>query len=74
MDGTELKYDLLDNLEKREVQDFIDFLLSKRKKFQTERSETYKTKIQSVSVWNDTDFRFFAENNQLFSQWKPSEW
>ena len=72
MADTELKYDLLDSLEKREVQDFIEFLLSKRRP--SERPGGYKDLILSVSVWNDEDVRLFGENDKLFNHWKPSEW
>ena len=70
----ELKYHLLDNLEKREVMDFIDFLLQKHNR-KTEKNKTdYQKQILSVSVWNNEDLKPFEENNQLFQQWKPTEW
>jgi hypothetical protein len=70
----ELKYHLLDNLEKREVMDFIDFLLQKHNR-KTENNKTdYQKQILSVSVWNNEDLKPFEENNQLFQQWKPTEW
>ncbi len=70
----ELKYHLLDNLEKKEVMDFIDFLLHKRNQGKKHIVTDYQKRILSVSVWSDEDTKQFEENNQLFQQWKPTEW
>ena len=70
----ELKYHLLDNLEKREVMDFIDFLLQKHNRKTENNKKDYQKQILSVSVWNNEDLKPFEENNQLFQQWKPTEW
>jgi hypothetical protein len=64
----ELKYHLLDNLEKKEVMDFIDFLLHKRSRKKEKTTTDYQKRILSVSVWNDDDVKQFEENNRSFQQ------
>ncbi len=54
--------------------DFIDFLLHKRSRKKEKTTTDYQKRILSVSVWNDDDVKQFEENNQLFQQWKPTEW
>jgi hypothetical protein len=52
-----LKYDLLDPLQQNEVNDFIDFLLSKKDKKPS--LTEYKKKILAVSTWSDEDLQVF---------------
>jgi len=74
MDNT-LKYDLLGPFEKKEVQDFIDFLFSKNKEVkQSAPSGDYKKKILSVSTWSENDVKVFEENRKHFEQWHPPVW
>jgi len=70
----ELKFNLLDNLEKKGVMDFIDFLLHKSLQKKRKATTDYQKRILSVSVWSEDDVKQFEENNQLFQQWKPTEW
>ena len=51
-----LKYALLNSFEKNEVQNFIDFILSKKKKTPT-KLPTRKT-LPQVSVWQEDDLAF----------------
>ncbi len=59
MDST-LKYDLLGPFEKKAVQDFIDFLFSKKKdSHKPNPADDSKKNLLSVSVWSDEDLRIF---------------
>jgi hypothetical protein len=69
-----LKYNLLDNSARREVLDFMDFLLTKTTKSSKSVKSDYKKKILKVSVWNDSDIDLMIQNQQKFSQWKAQEW
>ncbi len=74
MDST-LKYDLLGPLEKKEVQDFIDFLFSKKiSSHKPNSTDDYKKHLLSVSVWSKKDLKVFEENKNLFDQWQPPVW
>jgi hypothetical protein len=72
MNDIEIKYNRLNKTAKRELNDFIDFLLSKE---ETNNSmKNYKNKILNVSVWSDSDLKAFNENQKLFKQWNVQEW
>jgi len=68
------KYKLLNNSEKREVNDFMDFLLQKQKVKSKNSLSNYKKKILQVSTWSDFDLMIFEKNNSLFNQWKVEKW
>ena len=74
MNSAILKYSSLNNTEKTEVENFIDFLLSKKNFKKKSSNKDYKKKILSVSVWNEKDVEIFNKNNKLFEQWKPEQW
>ena len=57
-----LKFNLLDKDSRREVLDFLDFLLTKNLKSPPKIS-VYKEKILKVSVWNDADMVIFKRIN-----------
>ena len=69
-----LKYNLLDTSSKREVLDFMDFLLTKDTKSKKPLKSDYKKKILKVSVWNDSDIDLMLQNQQKLNQWKAQEW
>ena len=69
-----LKYNLLDNAAKKEVLDFVDFLLTKETKLKKPIKAVYKKKILQVSVWSDLDIDFMVQNQQKFNQWNIQEW
>jgi hypothetical protein len=69
-----LKYNLLDTSAKREVLDFMDFLLTKETKLQKPLKSDYKRKILKVSVWKDSDIDLMIQNQQKLNQWKAQEW
>ena len=55
------KYNLLDQTARKEVLDFVDFLLSK-KRIERKPLSAYKKKIQSVSTWSDEELKVFDKN------------
>jgi hypothetical protein len=69
-----LKYNLLDNSSRREVLDFMDFLLNKKPKVIKNTTSEYKKKILKVSVWSDKDIELMTNNQQKFNEWKVQEW
>ena len=69
-----LKYNLLDPSGRKEVLDFMDFLLAKEIKSKRPIKTVYKKKILKVSVWNNTDIDFMIQNQQKLNQWKALEW
>lgn len=65
---------MLDENAKQEVNDFMDFLLSKQKEKRNNSLSEYKKRILSVSVWSDSDIQVFKENQKLFNSWTIEEW
>lgn len=68
-----LKYELLTSAEKKEVNDFIDFLVSK-KKVLPKKGDSYRKQILKVSVWTDEDIKVFDANKTMLNEWKPETW
>ena len=58
----------------QEVNDFLDFMLSKYKDKKLFKMQSWKEKIKTVSVWSEEDVKVFEENSKLFNQWKAEEW
>ena len=69
-----LKFNSLDSVSRKEVLDFLDFLLVKRTKKVKSEVEEYKNKILSVSQWSEADINEIQKDIQLFGQWKTQEW
>ena len=69
-----LKFNLLDNSSRREVLDFMDYLLYKKPKAIKNTTSEYKKKILKVSVWSDKDIELMSNNQQKFNEWKVQEW
>jgi len=69
-----LKYNLLDPSGRKEVLDFMDFLLTKEIKSKKPVKNSYKKKILKVSVWNDSDIDVLIQNQEKLNQWKAQEW
>jgi hypothetical protein len=67
-----VKYSLLNKTAQQEVNDFLDFLLSKQKSQKTNMD--YKLKINAVSTWSDSDLAVFMNNQSVFNQWRIEEW
>lgn len=69
-----IKYNRLSKTARKEVNDFMDFLLSKQKSNSPNLLTTYKNKILNVSKWTNSDLKIFEENQKLLNQWKSQEW
>jgi hypothetical protein len=69
-----IKYNRLNKTAKKEVTDFMDFLLSKQKAIKNKISSSYKTKILKVSSWSEDDIRLITENQKQFNSWNIQEW
>ena len=69
-----VKYNRLNKTARQELNDFMDFLLSKQKTDKSIFLTTYKNKILNVSIWSDSDLKIFDENQKLFNQWRVQEW
>lgn len=69
-----VKYNRLSKTARQEVNDFMDFLLSKQKTSKPNLLGTYKNKILKVSTWTDSDLKIFDQNQQLLNQWRVQEW
>ncbi len=75
MPATLEKFDLLEDFEKREVSDFIDFLLSRKKnKNLTLPISDFPESLQSVSVWNEEDLQVFEQSRYDFNKIQSLEW
>jgi hypothetical protein len=69
-----MKYSMLDELGQQEVNHFIEFLLSKKRKQKQKSLTNYKDKILQVSVWSEDDVKVFDENKKHLNQWTIQEW
>jgi len=74
MNEIAIKYNKLSNKRRQEVNDFLDFLLTRQKKESRIHLSSYRKKILSVSTWNDEDCKQFEENQKIFKQWNIQEW
>ena len=75
MSDITLKYSLLNNSARKEVNDFLDFLLQKQREKRGNSLSTYKKKILGVTTWSDSDIEVFNMNEKLFnSSWRPEKW
>ncbi|MEM0993362.1 MAG: hypothetical protein AAF806_27735 [Bacteroidota bacterium] len=74
MSDLKLKYNLLDNSAQREVLNFIDFLLSKKKKQSSTDWAAYRQRILKIPVWSDEDIEFMEVQSKRMNQWKIEEW
>lgn len=70
-----LKYSLLNNRERKQLNDFLDFLLQKQREKRGSSLSSYKKKILGVTTWSDSDLEAFQVNQKLFnSTWKTEKW
>lgn len=74
MNDIVVKYNRLNRTARQEVDDFMDFLLSKQKTDKPKLLANYRSKILNVSIWSDSDLKIFDENQKLFNQWRVQEW
>ncbi len=67
-----LKFDLLDNISKIEVLDYLEYLLHKNKK--VNKLSTYKKQILKVSVWTEEDINYLKDNLKQLNKWPETKW
>ncbi|NOY64060.1 MAG: DUF2281 domain-containing protein [Nitrospirae bacterium] len=65
-----LKIQSLSNNDKKEVLDFIEFLLNKKK---SKKKTNLRKKLLQVSVWNKTDLKAIEKATDNLNQWKIKE-
>lgn len=69
------KFELLDNEGKQQLLDYLDFLLSKKKKKAKKFDyEAYRKKILTIGTWSDEDIAPIEEARKLMNNWKIQEW
>ena len=70
-----LKYSLLNESGRKEVNNFLDFLLQKQQEKKGYSLSSYKKKILGVTTWSDSDIESFQVNQKVFnSSWRPEKW
>ena len=69
-----VKYNRLNKSARQEVNDFMDFLLSKQKTSKSALLSAYKNKILSISTWSESDMKTFNESKKMFDQWQVQDW
>jgi len=74
MNAIVVKYSTLNKTAQQELNDFMDFLLSKQENTRINLLMAYKKKILNVGIWSDSDLKIFEENRILFNQWKIQDW
>ena len=74
MNQLTLKYNQLNNFSKKEISDFLDYLLSKEIKNTKTKTEEYKRKILKVSTWTDVEIAEMEKNIKTFGKWNIQEW
>ncbi len=74
MTDISLKYSLLNKTARKEVNDFLDFLLQKQQERKSITLSGYKKKILAVTTWADPDLEVFKENQKLFNSWRIEQW
>jgi hypothetical protein len=74
MNNVQVKYEKLDPLAKKEVDDFIDFLLSKKSAKKPFDMADYKKKLLLAPTWPEEDIKELEENIKLFKSWDIEKW
>ena len=74
MNEIAIKYNQLSKTRRQEVNDFLDFLLTRQKNESKIQLSKYRKKILTVSTWDDKDCKQFEENQKAFKQWNIQEW
>jgi hypothetical protein len=67
-----IKYNLLDENARQQLNDFLDFLLMKAKKAPVDQSE-YTQRIQTISQWTEDDVAYLKDIKDNYN-WNIEEW
>ena len=71
MEAVLKKYKSLSPEDQQQANDFINFLVAKKKRSKFDM-KNWKKKIMSISVWTSEDVKKI--NNGLVKSWKTPEW
>lgn len=74
MDQLIIKYQSLSPQRRKEVEDFVDFILSKEKSEMKFDVKIWQEKIKQLPQWSEEDLEVFEKNTKAFQNWKPEEW
>ncbi|WP_425422331.1 hypothetical protein [Phaeodactylibacter xiamenensis] len=74
MDELIVKFGMLNAAKRQEILDFLDFLLSKQEKEDTEDFSSYKAQILKVSNWSEKDIKLMQANSKKMNAWQVPEW
>lgn len=67
-----LKYQLLNDGEKKQVVDFLDFVLAKKERKLIDMSD-YKENILQVSIWSEEDAEAIVDAQKKLNQWQLND-
>lgn len=68
------KYNALSPAKQKELDDYLDILLSKDKGKNPFDLSSWKKKAKEVSVWSEEDIKGLEESIHQFKQWQPEKW
>ena len=68
------KFNQLDDLNKKKVEQLMDLLLAESKIERQTQIADYKSKIADVSVWSEEDIHQLQHDLKNLGQWKIQEW
>lgn len=74
MDELVLKFKLLESFRKKELLDFLDFLLKKQESEKAFSFLNYKEKIINASIWEKQDIEELESNIKKMNEWPTPEW
>jgi len=72
-----LKYELWDPAGKKQLLEYLNFLLSaktEKKKMPKFDLKAYRESLLKVSVWSDEDIALIEEARQNLNNWQVKEW
>ncbi|MEL7122880.1 MAG: hypothetical protein AAFO07_25760 [Bacteroidota bacterium] len=69
-----IKINQLEPLARKELFDFLDFLLFKQRKEELGNKEEYQNDLLEVSVWSEDDIKDIEEAQKQMKTWRIEEW
>jgi len=74
MNDIHAKYNKLNHVSKKEVDDLINFLLKNQHLKKPIKSSEYKKAILNVSIWEEDDMSDLNQSINRMNQWKVENW
>jgi hypothetical protein len=68
------KYGLLTESEKKQIDDAIDIMLSKKNFENKVVSSSYSKNLLKVSNWTDEEIKDLEQNMKTFGKWQVGNW